>query len=155
MPADVVSMSDTLPKFLSADDILVSDDQETLDVYVKEWKGTVQFRAMTADAAIGFQDKLKGPAQRQALVVLFQLCAVDRDGQPLFTPQKLETLRKKSWPVFLRLQKPLMQLNGFLQPDKSFATVQRILSEAGVEDTIIERARELWKEDDEAPLKNA
>lgn len=153
MPADVVQIAPE-QKLLSADDILVSDDQETLDIYVKEWKGTVSFRAMTADVAIGFQDRLKGPQARQAIVVLFQLCAVDRDGMPLFTPAKLETLRKKSWPVFLRLQKPLMQLNGFLQPDKSLDTVRRILTESGVEENIIERVSASWKADDEDTLKN-
>lgn len=156
MPADVLSI-DTSPKFLTADDILISDDIETLDVYVPEWKGTVQFRAMSAEAAIGFQDTLdkNNPQRKQSLVRLFQLCAVDRDGNTLFSSGKLEQIRKKSWPVLLRLQRPLMQLNGFAQKDKSLETVQKILADAGVEISIIEKATALWKEDDESVVKNA
>ena len=154
MPADVVSMPDTSQKFLSADDIILADDLETLSIYVREWKGTVQFRAMSADAAINFQDSLTGPQKKQALVRLFQLCAVDQDGNCIFSPSKLEQLRKKSWPVLLRLQKPLMQLNGFMTPDKSWATVEKLLADAGVEDDVIQKAAELWKVDDESLLKN-
>lgn len=141
--------------FLSADDILVSEDLDVKTVHIPEWKGSVRFRAMSALEAIKFQEGLNGPQRRQAWVQIFALCAVDEDGNRLFGPEKMEALRKKSTPVFLRLQKMLMQLNGFTQPDKSWESLHKILTESGVEADIIRRVEDAWKSEDEEVEKNA
>ncbi len=152
-----LAMVDAPPEkevFLSADDILATDDLATTKVYVPEWKSSVRFRAMSAFEAIRFQEGLAGPQRKEAWVKIFALCAVDADGQRLFTNEKMEALRKKSTPVFLRLQKMLMTLNGFTQPDKSWDSVQKILTNSGVEADIIRRVEDAWKVEDEEQVKN-
>lgn len=135
--------------FLSADDILSAEDLTVTKVHIPEWKGTVRFRALSAFEAIRFQEGLAGPQRKEAWVKIFALCAVDADGQKLFTTDKMEALRKKSTPVFLRLQKMLMTLNGFTQPDKSWESVQKILTNSGVEPDVIRRVEDAWKVEDE------
>lgn len=101
--------------FLTAKDILDSNDLETAEMEVPEWGGTLRLRVMTADEAIKFQDVLNTPAKKSAWVKLLALCAVDADGNRLFSDREMELLKKKSTAVFLRLQDFLLKLNGFTQ----------------------------------------
>lgn len=141
-------------QFLTADDILTSEDLEAKIVYIPEWKGSVRFRAMSAFEAIKFQEGVRGPQRREAWVKIFALCAVDKDGERLFSDAKMEALRKKSAPVYLRLQKMLMDLNGFTQPDRSLESVIQILTNSGVDADVIRRVEDAWKTEDDTALKN-
>lgn len=106
-------MSDT--KYLTAAEILASNDLETADLEVPEWGGTVRFRVMRASEAIKFQETLNSPAKKNAWVKLLALCAVDADGNRLFTDAQMDVLKEKSTAVFLRMQKFLLTLNGFTE----------------------------------------
>src|ERR1044071_3879213 len=100
-------------KNLTAAEILASDDLETADMEIPEWKGTVRFRVMTADEAIKFQDTLNTPSKKNAWVKILASCAVDANGERLFTDKEMDALKQKSTAVFLRMQRFLLKLNGF------------------------------------------
>lgn len=138
---------------LSADDIIAADDVTVFKTVVPEWKGTVYFKAMSAKRTLEFKGLMAKPAERDGLFVrMFQECACNSSGEQLFTTGQLEALRAKSAPVFLRLQNALMALNGIIQPEKTWATVQGILEEAGVPSATIALARSKWETTDTVEL---
>ncbi len=103
----------SVSKYLTAAEILASDDLETAEMEVPEWGGTVRFRVMTADEAIKFQETINTPAKKNAWVKILALCAVDGDGKRLFSDKEMDQLKQKSTAVFLRMQRFLLKLNGF------------------------------------------
>lgn len=122
---------------LSAAEILAHTDASTLeyvDVPVPEWTPAdceepmkVRLRVMTGEEAIEFaehQAALNAPMQpgqarpkRDAIMRLVCQCAVDEEGQPLFTRAQLEELGKLSFAVLQRLQDKALVLNGFAEED--------------------------------------
>ena len=98
-------------KFLSASEILAAQDIETVDVDVPEWGGTVRLRAMSGEEAAKFVDSLGGKTSTSAVKVVM-LCAINEKGDPLFSEEQLELLKKKSLRAILRLQKEVLRING-------------------------------------------
>lgn len=144
-------------RILSFDDILAADDLDVRIVPIPEWKGSVRLRVLSAAEAIEFQKKMKQADKKQeAWIEIFALCAIDESGRRLFSAERqIVLLKKKSTAVFMRLQRVLLEMNAFAIPQKNWDTVLRILTEAGVESDVIARVEQRWREDDEAPLKNA
>ena len=139
--ADVIDFT----KELNADDILGAKDSTLFKTVVPEWGGTVYFKAMSAQRSMDFQRMLEDKAQRAGMFVrMFQECACNSAGEQLFSPQHIEGLRKKNVGVFLRLQNALMQLNGMIQPDKSWSAVNGMLIEAGVDAAAIALVKAKW-----------
>ena len=139
--ADVIDFT----KELSADDIIGAKDSTLFKTVVPEWNGTVYFKAMSAQRSMDFQRMLEDKAQRAGMFVrMFQECACNSAGETLFTTQHIEALRKKNVGVFLRLQNPLMQLNGMIQPEKTWSSVQGMLLEAGVSAEVIALVKVKW-----------
>jgi hypothetical protein len=104
-------------KYLTAADIFETDDRQTEDIYIPEWKGWITLRVLSAAEAIQFQTSLENATdKRSAWVRIFALCAVNQDGTPMF-PNKIhvDQLFKKNAGVFLKLQKKLLEFNGFKQ----------------------------------------
>lgn len=138
-PAPVASASG----LLSADEILAGTDPsrlEYIDVPVPEWTPgygdpkagdikpkKVRLRVMTGDEAMEFADHqqaLSVPLQpgqpkpkRDSMIRLVCQCAVDNDGNPLFTEAQLTQLGGLSFAVLQRLQDAALVLNGFAKED--------------------------------------
>ena len=109
-------------KALTAEDILATEDIETVDVNVPEWGGTVRLRSLSGLEAERFVESFPpGERQTASAVNIVALCAIKEDGTPLFTKEQVEDLKKKSLRAILRLQKETLRING--------------LSEEGVKDT--------------------
>ena len=107
-----LALTEPKPKrFLSAAEILASQDLETVDVEVPEWGGTVRLRAMSGEEATKFVDSLGGKTSTSAVKVVM-LCAIDEEGNPLVSGEQLELLAKKSLRAILRLQKEVLRING-------------------------------------------
>lgn len=147
---------ETKKKILSANDILSADDitNSLIEVEVPEWGGTVMFRPMTAAECILWNQKLSGPGKNEAWLSIFASCAVDENGQRLFTPKQLDDLRKKNVRVFFRLQHELMRLNGMGRGEKTWEKLLPILEAAEVDPATIKLIERNWTApEDEA--KNA
>ncbi|MCA3255081.1 MAG: hypothetical protein INF91_05645 [Alphaproteobacteria bacterium] len=108
---------------LTREQILGAADQQTIDVEVPEWGGTVRVRSLTAgdrdrfeQAVIAAQAAGKvGPDNVRARYVA--ACVVDEAGKPLFTDKDLEVLAAKSFAAMDRVFAAATKLNAFSAAD--------------------------------------
>jgi hypothetical protein len=116
---------------LSAAEILAADDLDFEDVPIPEWTPgyvagapdeenpeprSVRLRVMTGDEAIQFTEEQDDPAlARDTMIRLVATCAVDENGEQLFSPGEVARLKSKSFPIFKRLQRVAMLLNGLAE----------------------------------------
>jgi hypothetical protein len=98
-------------KRLSAADILGANDVHTVDVEVPEWGGFITLRTLTAGEAILVSERLKS-GQRDAAIQVLAMCAVDSEGNLLFTEEDVIRLRSKSLKAVMRVQDAALKLNG-------------------------------------------
>jgi hypothetical protein len=96
-------------KLLTAAEVLQAEDADFVDVDVSQWwGGTIRIRALTAKEAITFT-KLE---QQESMIMVVSRCAIDEDGNRLFTDKQVEKLKTKSFAAFIKIQKAAMKLNG-------------------------------------------
>ena len=133
---NVVSMTG---KLLTAEEILAADDLTHTDVPVPEWTPgyieggelearSVRLRVMTADEAIVFATSTQSgdAGERNELVVtLIAACAIDENGERLFSQEQVGALKKKSFVVYQRLQEAVLLLNGFADEDDAADTEKK------------------------------
>lgn len=104
--------------YLSADDILGSDDLDYVDVTVPEWKkngkpGVIRFRAMSAAEAIDFTKKLNDNSADSYVRVVAATAIDPATGERLFKGDAVvQRLLEKKSGIFIRLQKAVMKLNN-------------------------------------------
>lgn len=91
--------------------ILKAKDCETRVVDVPEWGGQVILKALDAGTVMELTDQAGGDPQ-QAGMAMLALSMVDEKGEPLFSMDDLDGLRKKSYSVILRLLNEVQDLNG-------------------------------------------
>lgn len=105
----------------SSDDILAAPDLTVKKVEVPEWNAVVRLRVLTAGEALKLQSILNAPQKsNSAMLHVVMMCAVRKDGSPLFTETQINRLKEKSLKVLLRLQREALELNDLL-PDKDKA----------------------------------
>jgi hypothetical protein len=104
---------------LTREQILSADDLPTQDVDVPEWGGSVTVRSMTGAERDAFEAGLmveEGEDEKNRLnnlrARLCSLCIVDDDGVPLFSPEDVEALGKKSAAALDRVFTKAQTLNG-------------------------------------------
>ena len=97
-------------RVLTKDDILQTQDCQTLEVKVPEWGGSVRVKALSVKERETYQElvtskkKSDGSFDTKGLTVRFlQLCLVDEQGRPLFAEADLGKLEEKSAAVMDRL----------------------------------------------------
>lgn len=100
-------------QLLTAADILDSDDESYVDVDVSKWwkvgdKGTIRIRSMTAREALAFRNI----DNQESMISVVSRCAIDQDGNRLFTDRQVERLKKKCFAAFITIQEAAMRLNG-------------------------------------------
>lgn len=108
---------------LSADDIFNVDDREPVPVYVEEWKGNVLLRPLTAAAALEFADYVKKDEKTAGIKLLIE-SAVDENGNPLFTMEAIEKLKKKSLRPLTKLTEKALVMNGLKEAPKEAAAAK-------------------------------
>jgi hypothetical protein len=106
------------PRQLSAEDILGAHDLEIMEVYVPEWRGSINLRVLPADEGLVLNEKMQAlpkAQQSESIFLLLEATMVHADGSRLFkTPEQALWLRTKSQKVLLRLQKAALGLQGWL-----------------------------------------
>jgi hypothetical protein len=109
---------------LSADQILSADDRRYEIVPVPEWGGEVRLRSLSGAERDEYEDSLVqqvGNKQvtnaRNARAKLVALCAVDANGQPLFSKAQVIKLGSKSSAALQRLFDVACRMNGFTDED--------------------------------------
>jgi len=104
-------------KLLSKAQILSSDDLETVDVEIPEWKdedgnpGVVRLQSLTGEGIVSFSNQTDAQKKNSAVRII-AMCAVDEAGNLLFTEDEVAAIQKKSIKAILRLQEAAMKLNG-------------------------------------------
>jgi len=98
-------------KYLTAEEILATDDLVIKELNIPEWGGIVRFRTMSGGESLQFQEENKED-KTTSWIRIFSKCAVDENGQRLFTDKQMDALLKKSTKVFLTVQTFLIKLNG-------------------------------------------
>ncbi len=100
---------------LSKEAILAAQDLETQDIEVPQWGGVVRVRVMTGADREAFyqsiQDLDPKSKVRRISMLLIALCAVDEEGNRLFTEEDVETLARKSSKAIERVAKAIVRLN--------------------------------------------
>lgn len=101
---------------LSKTAILTAEDLKHEDVQVAEWGGEVRVRSMTGTQRSAFGDSLVGADgksdTRDFRLKLIVACAVDENGEPLFTVDDLDALSAKSGAALERVFNAASRLNG-------------------------------------------
>ncbi len=108
--------------YLSADQILATDDRKYAEVEVPEWGGTVRLATMTAQQRDQYEyalanrkeDDTQAPSMRATLVAA---CAVDENGALLFTAQQVEALSAKNASALNRLWHKCLEINLMRKQD--------------------------------------
>ncbi len=120
---------------LSAEEILASKDLDYVDVPVPEWTPgyaeaggenqteievrKIRIQVMSAAQAMSFAAAQEDEEQRRLMMIkLVADCAVDAEGEPLFSADNVEALTHKNFRVFQRLQAEALVLNGFATEDE-------------------------------------
>lgn len=106
-------------EYLSAAEILNTDDRFYTDLSVPEWKtkdgkpGMVRLQSLTAEEVSEYVESIEGPAKRNALVLVVMRAVVDGNGRPVFNdPGQLGMLKRRSMKAFMRIQEVVLQMNG-------------------------------------------
>lgn len=105
---------------LNKANILGAGDLAHQDVDVPEWGGSVRIRVMTGAERAQFEAmNVKRTASGGAefdgtnyLAKLIAMCAVDADGNKLFTVDDIEALGSKNGSVLTRVFRVAQELNG-------------------------------------------
>lgn len=119
-------MTDGLtPHFASADEILRTADERYEDVWVPQWQTMVRLRGLRGDERDkleGEQTKLDNRGRVKMDLTNFRarmiaLSAVDLEGQPLFRPDQVTALGRKSAAALDLLFDTARRLSGMSQSD--------------------------------------
>lgn len=113
-----------MSKFLCRDDILTANDLPTADVYVDEWGGTVRLRTLKASERDAFESSLveknglpnTGMANFRARLIA--LCAIDENGDQLFTQADVLRLSHKGAPAIAKLYDVAVKMAGMSKADE-------------------------------------
>ena len=115
-------------QLLSPEEIFASQDIDTHDIVVPEWKkadgtpGTIRLKMLSAADLSAYTDAVDGAAKRNAMVIIIMKSAVRADGTPLFREKSdLARLQAKSVKAFARLQDEILRINGMDERGKRAA----------------------------------
>jgi hypothetical protein len=109
---------------LSKDQIWAANDLSTVDVSVPEWGGEVRLKTLTGAERDQYEaDSFKMHKGRQEANLsnlrarLVAMCAVDENGQPLFTRGDVLKLGQKSAIALERVFEAAARINGMSDED--------------------------------------
>ena len=107
-------------RILTRQDIVAAQDIETETVEVPEWDGAVIVRMMSGADRDRFENSLttvRADGRHEANLTnmrskLVAMCTVDEQGRPLFGPDEIDDLAKKSAAAIERLFVVAQRMNG-------------------------------------------
>jgi hypothetical protein len=100
----------------SAEEFLEAKPASYVDVDISEWvEGkSIRIRSLSANEALSFVDTHERQDKKETqeeMIKLVAQCAIDKDGNGLFTEEQVEKLKTKSFGMFVKIQKEAMKLN--------------------------------------------
>ena len=124
-----VSNAHMASRRLSREDILSAQDQETEDVIVPQWEGTVTIRSLTGTerdkyeaSLVSYQRDAQGRPQVKAIELgnlrarLISLVAIDEKGNQLWSPKDVLALGEKNAEALDLLFQEAQLLSGLTPP---------------------------------------
>ena len=111
---------------LNREQILNSPDLQHEEVFIPEWNDSIIIREMTAEErdqfeTFYFDDQGKRKSIKNMMknirARLVAFCAIDEQGNRLFTEEDIETLGKKSARIIDRLYDVAQRLSGITKKD--------------------------------------
>jgi hypothetical protein len=99
---------------LTRDAILALDDLPRQEVHVPEWKGSVYVRALTVAERVDFEALVFGNGVTDAslLPLIVAMCAVDGEGERLFSADDAEALSRKNVKAIQRVANAALAFNA-------------------------------------------
>lgn len=111
-------------KILSKDEILGTEDLPREEVFVKEWKGSVIIKGLTASERDDFESQIftgEGKSRKfnykDLRARLLSLTICNEAGERIFSDGDIEKLGKKSGKIMDRLFDKAQKLSGIGQTD--------------------------------------
>jgi hypothetical protein len=104
-------------KLLSAAEFLDTKDDEFEDVYLPAFKGCVRIRSISGLEAANFIDadtKKRSESIARAVV----MSAIDEKGEPIFTLEDIERIKRKSYKTLMILQDAVIRVNGLTKESR-------------------------------------
>jgi len=101
-------------KLVGAREIREVNDVQYRLIPVPEWGGEdaqIRIRSMSAGELVKFTN-LKGENAKQGMVRALVMCAVDGDGERIFSTDDVAWLMDKNISVLHRIQDAILELNG-------------------------------------------
>jgi len=108
-------------KLIRAQEIREVNDVQYRLIPVPEWGGEdaeIRIRSMSAGELVKFTN-LKGENAKQGMVRALVMCAVDEDGERIFTTDDVAWLMDKNISVLHRIQDAILELNGMRKAAES------------------------------------
>lgn len=96
---------------LNREAILGAADVKTTDVEVPEWGGTVRVRNMTTAEQEEFSRRANAGESSSTAAWLISRVAIDESGNPIFKPEDVAALDKKSPVATGRVVSAIIQVN--------------------------------------------
>lgn len=113
--------------FLTREQIFSTPDCTYEEVFVPEWSGSVRLRSLTASELEAYQKSNRGKVDKQgnaqilwegSATRLVVRCAVDQNGNRLFSDDDAYELERKSAAAVNRLFKKACELNGITEKEQ-------------------------------------
>jgi hypothetical protein len=110
---------------MNKDDILSQDDREFKDVFVPQWAGTVRLKGLSAKGkdvlTLKTGEMRDGDCDINFRALLVSLCAVDKEGNRLFSSGDIEALGEKNSDAMETLYEAAGKLSGLLDESEQEA----------------------------------
>jgi hypothetical protein len=110
--------------FLTREQILGIQDEQTRDVWIPEWKTNIRMRGLTSGQRDAYESSLlegKGKNQKtnlaNARAKLVVLCCLNSDGTRMFSNRDAEILADKAASAMERLFDAARELSGMTEED--------------------------------------
>ena len=102
-----------MAKLISSRQVQESNDVRYRDIPVDEWEegASLRIRSFTARELVSFTS-LKGDNQKQGIVRGLIMCAVDENGDRIFTNDDIGWLMDKNVKILHRIQEAILIHNG-------------------------------------------
>ena len=110
-----------MAKYLTAKEILSTEDRKFIDVEVPEWGGVVRIGTISGKARDRFESSIlnaQGKVNTQNIrAKLVAACVVDESGKTIFSESDVEKLGEKSCMALDRVFAEAQKLNGIGQSE--------------------------------------
>jgi hypothetical protein len=110
--------------YLTAENILQSEDFAYADVECPEWGGTVRVRSLSGAQRVTLKKAIDA-GQSDIDEMLCVMCIVDADGNRIFNKSQIAELSKKNTKAISRVAIRVLEISGMRDPEKSVKDAEK------------------------------